>query len=193
MASYPDTSKHDHLPLTYKANHYKLVLSNINKEKNTFEGKVSIQFDILDETDSIILNQKFLKITKATGNLNITKTESVVSIKSITNDDVEQTVTFELDQKISKGVFTMDVEFNGIIRNDMCGFYTSSYKDDEGNTNHILTTQFESVDARSAFPCYDEPNAKAQFEVSLIVEENESVLANMPILSSKTLDDVHIF
>ncbi|OWB57389.1 peptidase activity, acting on L-amino acid peptides protein [[Candida] boidinii] len=189
MASYPDTSKHDHLPLTYKANHYKLVLSNINKEKNTFEGKVSIQFDILDETDSIILNQKFLKITKATGNLNITKTESVVSIKSITNDDVEQTVTFELDQKISKGVFTMDVEFNGIIRNDMCGFYTSSYKDDEGNTNHILTTQFESVDARSAFPCYDEPNAKAQFEVSLIVEENESVLANMPILSSKTLDD----
>jgi len=71
----------------------------------------------------------------------------------------------------------------------MAGFYRSKYKpkgevpasvakDDE--FHYMFSTQFESCDARRAFPCFDEPNLKATFEVDLEVPEDQTALCNMP-------------
>jgi aminopeptidase N len=71
----------------------------------------------------------------------------------------------------------------------MAGFYRSKYKpkgevpasvarDDE--FHYMFSTQFESCDARRAFPCFDEPNLKATFDVDLEVPEDQVALSNMP-------------
>ena len=71
----------------------------------------------------------------------------------------------------------------------MAGFYRSKYKpavssarsafEIDGN-QYMFSTQFESSDARRAFPCWDEPNLKATFDVSIEVPDDVVALSNMP-------------
>jgi len=56
----------------------------------------------------------------------------------------------------------------------MRGFYRSKYGEDK----YLATTQFESTDARRVFPCFDEPNQKAVFEVTLIIPKNTVAVSN---------------
>ena len=51
----------------------------------------------------------------------------------------------------------------------------------------MASTQFESLDARRAFPCWDEPARKAIFGVTLTVPKHMDAFSNMPELSNKTL------
>jgi aminopeptidase N len=71
----------------------------------------------------------------------------------------------------------------------MAGFYRSRYKpavpaapsvphDDE--YHYMASTQFESCDARRAFPCFDEPNLKASLEFDIEIPADQTALSNMP-------------
>lgn len=44
----------------------------------------------------------------------------------------------------------------------------------------MFSTQFEACDARTAFPCFDEPNLKATFEFDVEIPEDLVALSNMP-------------
>jgi aminopeptidase N len=44
------------------------------------------------------------------------------------------------------------------------------YRDADGAEHVIATTQMQSTDCRRAFPCWDEPDFKAVFAVTLVVE-----------------------
>ena len=87
---------------------------------------------------------------------------------------------FGPDALPQKGSFILTVEYSGILNPDMCGFYRSQYTDIHGNKKIMASTQFESLDARRAFPCVDEPAAKAVFALTLIVKEGLDCLSNMP-------------
>ena len=69
------------------------------------------------------------------------------------------------------------------MNNHMAGFYRSKYKPAapaskgvaRDNENHYMfSTQFESSDARRAFPCFDEPNLKASFDLEIEVRKDLS-------------------
>eukprot|EP01083_Nonionella_stella_P069908 186674_1 len=83
---------------------------------------------------------------------------------------------------------TIHVTFNGILRKDMKGFYISQYTF-ENTTIYNAVTQFESTDARRAFPCFDEPSFKAQFNITMITPAICTVLSNMNVLSQTLLMD----
>lgn len=75
------------------------------------------------------------------------------------------------------------------MNNTMAGFYRSKYKPavepsnsvpTDGDSHLMFSTQFESCDARRAFPCFDEPNLKATFDFSIEIPEDLVALSNMP-------------
>ncbi|WP_444810922.1 M1 family metallopeptidase, partial [Streptococcus canis] len=79
------------------------------------------------------------------------------------------------------GMMTLVIEFSGHITDNMTGIYPSYYTKD-GEKKEVISTQFESHFAREAFPCIDEPHAKATFDLSLTFDQEagDIALSNMP-------------
>ena len=84
-----------------------------------------------------------------------------------------------LEVSISAGKHTIEIEYTGTLNENMQGAYLSTY-DFEGKKEIIVATQFESHYAREAFPCIDEPAAKAVFELNIKLPEgsNDLILTN---------------
>lgn len=102
---------------------------------------------------------------------------------STTFDEHRDTTTFTFESELPKSSAVLRILYDGILSDKMAGFYRSSYKDAEGNTKYMGVTQFEATDARRAFPCWDEPAAKATYSISLVVPTELVALSNMPVES----------
>ena len=85
-----------------------------------------------------------------------------------------------------RGRLTVEVEYEGELNDRMLGFYLSRYKEG-GRERRLATTQFEAADARRAFPCFDEPAAKATFDISIVARGDHTAISNMPVASKKRL------
>ena len=83
-----------------------------------------------------------------------------------------------------RGRFELHVEFEGTLNDKLLGFYLSRYRL-RGKERRMATTQFEAADARRAFPCVDEPAAKATFDISIVADRNLEAVSNMPIASRR--------
>ncbi len=147
----------------------------------TFNGKEIISVNISKPITNIKLNCAELKIKKCYV-INNSKTIHAKFSTSETNEEL----SIVLEKKIS-GKLRICIEFQGILNDRLLGFYRSQYKDQSGKTKYIATTQFEAADARRAFPCWDEPAAKATFDVSIIVDKKLTAISNMPEKSRKKL------
>ncbi len=76
------------------------------------------------------------------------------------------------------------IKFETKLNHNLQGCYVSTY-DFNGQKQKIIGTQFESHYAREAFPCIDEPAAKAQFNLTLVAPDRtpaDVVLANTSLL-----------
>ena len=98
-------------------------------------------------------------------------------------DDKAEAVQINLDKT---GDVTLEIVYNAKLTDTMMGIYPSYYEYN-GEKKQIIGTQFESTAARQAFPCVDEPEAKATFDMAIKYDEHpgETTLANMPERNAK--------
>ena len=142
----------------------------INKfNKKTF-GVVSVNGEVKNET------VKFHAVK-----LNIRQV--FVNGKEVEYETDEETLIIN---NVALGETEFVIVFDGLLNENMEGVYLSTY-DYNGEIERIVATQFESHYARKAFPCIDEPEAKAVFELKLTVPEveDEVVISNMPVAQTK--------
>ena len=139
-----------------------------------------------ENTRSISLNTLELDIHSTTVSSDGVE---VTSSPEITYDEVDQVTKVSFDKSIPAGSNAqLTQKFTGQLNDKMAGFYRSSYKDKDENTKYIATTQMEPVDARRAFPCFDEPALKAQYTITLVADKNHTCLSNMDQASEKEVD-----
>jgi len=150
-------------------------------KKFTFNGTELISINCTKPTNTITMNCAEIKIESC----QVKVAGKTIKSTSKTNEKKEE-LEIKLDQKI-KGKATISLEFEGVLNDRLLGFYRSQYK--QGNkTKYLATTQFEAADARRAFPCWDEPEAKATFDISIIADNKFTAISNMPVKSKKKLE-----
>ncbi|PSN60535.1 hypothetical protein BS50DRAFT_579067 [Corynespora cassiicola Philippines] len=180
------TQAREVLPANVKPLHYDLTLEP-NFADFSYDGKVVIDLDVVEDSTSVSLNANDLKIHSA--HVATADGQVVSSSPKIAHNDDTQTTTISFDQKLSAGSkAALTLTFTGTLNDNMAGFYRSSFKKEDGSTAYLATTQMEPTDARRAFPCFDEPALKAEFTVTLIADENMTCLSNMDVASEKTVD-----
>jgi len=147
----------------------------------SFSGNEEISISVLETTKSIKINSIGLVIgnVKLTGNIELNSTK-------IEEDKKHETITIHFKSLIDPGDYNLKIQFSGKLDNSLRGFYLSKYRDNQGIEHKIGTTQFESTDARRAFPCFDEPEFKSVFSISLKLDQSLMAISNSPIESEIT-------
>ncbi|KAI9751476.1 MAG: hypothetical protein M4579_006048 [Chaenotheca gracillima] len=181
----------DILPAEVKPLHYAISLHDLELGGAfAYQGNVSIDIGIEKSTPRIVLNAEQLKLHSAKVVTELSKTEQTFTASEISYDTTAQRVSLQFPSDLpvtSKA--TLKIEFSGIMNNEMAGFYRSKYKPvatpapsvaKDGDYHCMFSTQFESCDARRAFPCFDEPNLKATFDFEIEIPEDQVALSNQP-------------
>ena len=89
---------------------------------------------------------------------------------TVSLDEDHERATFELATTIEPGEYVLVTHFDGVLNDKLRGFYRQLVLRRRRHRARLATTQFESTDARRAFPCWDEPDLKAVFAVTLVVD-----------------------
>ena len=160
------------LPTDVTPIHYAITIKP-DLESRTFAGHETITIALDKPTKKITLHSTELAIKTA----HIIFGKQNIEALHISYDTTLETATFEFAKSLPKGKLKLSLTFEGILADNMRGFYTSKYVID--GTEHIMaTTQFEATDARRAFPCFDEPTHKAIFDVNLVIPGDKMAISN---------------
>ncbi|KAK1088436.1 hypothetical protein LTR33_000550 [Friedmanniomyces endolithicus] len=184
------SSDRDILPSDVEPSNYALSIFDLKAgDPWTYQGTVAIDLEVKKSTKSITLNTFKLKVHSAELSSEAGKTASSMKASDISYDEKDQRCTFTFDQALPKSPkAVLSISFEGTMNGDMAGFYRSKYKPTvepskgvakDGDNHYMFSTQFESSDARRAFPCFDEPNLKASFDFDIEIPDDLVALSNM--------------
>ncbi len=167
------------LPRTVEPETYRIEIEP-DVASATFSGTVSIDVVILEPVEQIVLNAAELAVS----DVEVATADGSTVPCTVNFDDELEQVIFGPASELAPGPCTLSCRFTGALNDKLRGFYRSTYTGVDGEVQTIATTQFESVDARRCFPCFDEPDRKAVFEVALIVEPDVEAISNSPVVGS---------
>lgn len=153
-----------------------------DRESMRLAGAVTIQGQKTGRpSQRLTFHQHGLTITEAT----ITKLDkkgaaSQIPVTRISHHRSFDEVRLHTDELLYPGAYTVTMKYRGEITRNMEGVYPCFFKHD-GQDKKLIATQFESHHARETFPCIDEPEAKATFDMTLTSPVGEAALGNTPI------------
>jgi len=160
------------LPGDVTPSHYQITLTPDLKSA-TFEGEETIDVRVIKPTNRIVLNAaeiKFIDVTVTSG--------STTQDATVTTDEKAEMATLAVVNAVPAGPARLHIRFSGVLNAEMRGFYLSKTKE-----RNYAATQFESTDARRAFPCFDEPGMKATFDVTAVIDQGDTGISNGKIVS----------
>ena len=127
-----------------------------------------------EPTSRIVLNAaelEFSEVTIGAGGVSADR-------RPCRSTSAAETATLTVPTPLPAGAAEIHVRYSGMLNDKLRGFYLSKAK-----RRNYAVTQFESTDARRAFPCFDEPAFKATFAVTLTIDRGDTAIANGTLLS----------
>ncbi|XP_076645839.1 aminopeptidase N [Halictus rubicundus] len=163
------------------------ILTRLGLNDFDYHGRVKITLRVIKPTSTVVIHNDGLTILEeksklyqqTDGETNLT----TIPIASHLHEKKRQFHILKLSTQLTPGIYALELDFNGETRDDVFGFYRSSYVRN-GETKWMGVTQFSPVYARRAFPCLDEPHLKAIFTLRIGHVGNQLATSNTPIAST---------
>ena len=154
------------------------VTLTIDPRQTSFSGEVEIQVRLNRPTQAIWLHGHGLKVQDAS-----LRTAGHTLPLQYTEVDVASGVArLDLPQAAAAGPGTLRLSYTADFRTEPDGLYRTVV----GKDSYVFT-QMEPIDARRAFPGFDDPQFKTPFEVTIIAPSADKVVANAPLAASTPL------
>jgi alanyl aminopeptidase len=151
---------------------YRLDLTLI-PEQDTFSGRIEIDLDIHKPTDVVWLNARNLTIDDA--RFEIAGRTRAAKVQA----GGQEFTGFALSSPVPAGQARLRIAYHGAFNKSGSD---GLFKEQDGGDWYVFS-QFESIDARQAFPCFDEPSFKVPWQLTLHVKKQDAAVSNTPVLS----------
>jgi aminopeptidase N len=140
----------------------------------TFEGDETIYVQVLKAlTTKLVLHAVDLTFDEVT-----IQDQGRNQVATVTPTAANETVTLAVRASIAPGTVHIHIRFHGRLNDELRGLYLS-----QANGRRYAVSQFEATDARRAFPCFDQPDMKASFSISAVVDRGDTAISNGAVLS----------
>ncbi|XP_041674632.1 aminopeptidase N isoform X2 [Drosophila eugracilis] len=173
--------------------HYSLLIEP-DAETSISNGSVTIEIErdvtkvtswepiVLDVHNISISNVRVIRALPDTAN-NVTE-EQELDFDSDYGDD-NATFVINLYKALAGETqlrLQLSLDFVSQVTDTLQGVYKTSYiNPDTKKEEWMISTQFSPIDARRAFPCFDRPDMKANFSISIVRNTKyKMALSNMP-------------
>ena len=169
------------LPDVARPDNYKLTFTP-DLDNARFDGDETISIQVLKPTAEITLNAvdiDFHEVTIASG--------GATQKATVSADKEKEMVVLHVEKPLAAGPATIHISYTGILNSEMRGLYLG--KDDQGRK--YAATQFESTDARRAYPSFDEPGYKATFDITAVAPKGMAAISNQKVISDTEAGDKH--
>jgi aminopeptidase N len=173
------------LPTTVVPEHYAIVLTP-DLEKFVFSGAETVRVKVQESTNVLILNANELELLEAT----VTGADGKTLQGSTELDKEHEFARITFAQQLGVGTWALDIKFTGELNDKLNGFYRSHYTHPTLGLRPMATTQFETTDARKAFPCFDEPAMKATFSITAVIPAELEAISNGAVESVESFDEI---
>jgi puromycin-sensitive aminopeptidase len=163
----------DRLSANVVPEHYSLTLAP-DLASARFTGEEVIDVRVSAPTREITLHSVDLEIGSAR-----VISAGAAQPAEVRFDMARQQMTLRFAQPIS-GAAQLALSWKAALGRKMAGFFLV---EDKGR--RYAFTQFEPVDARRMFPCFDEPALKARFSISAVIDADLEAVSNGAVESQR--------
>jgi len=157
----------ERLPRTAVPSHYDLTVT-VDIPHARFEGVETIRVDVPASTTRIVMNAADITFRETSIRDGGASQKAAVALNA-----GAQTATLTVPRPVPAGAAEIRIAYSGVLNDKLRGFYLSKTA-----SRNYAVTQFESTDARRAFPCFDEPAYKATFSLTLVIDRGDVAISN---------------
>jgi alanyl aminopeptidase len=172
-AGAEDAAPSFRLPDIARPTRYMLDMTIIANEP-VFHGIATIDLQLKRQTQVIWLNQKGLSIR----NVYVRADSSPYKLAQWETPD--EFLMVKLPSAMGPGKVDLEISYDGLLNDKKS---VGPYRKKAGDDWYVYTS-FTPIDARRAFPCFDEPGYKTPWLVTLHVKKGDVAVANGPEVSS---------
>ena len=154
------------------------IALELDPRSDTFRGTVDVELDVQRPTRTFRFHAQDLSI------VSLRLSKGARPIDAMYKAGEQNTVDVTAGERLQPGRYALHVAFDNKYNRQAVGLYKMVTKDAEP----YLFTQFEAIDARRAFPIWDEPHFKIPYQLSVTIPAQYDAVSNTPVASEANSD-----